>query len=173
MKYLLVLACAIALTDTVYAADHGPVFSYATPVNSEREFSFDAGIVGRNGSQGTQFSTGSGLGYGITPHLTVNAFLPASFGSGSLPESRIVSGGEWSAGASWRFLHSGYERRKADRIHRFTRFGGSRPSTRFRSAGHLAPRTSRCRHARYRNGLSQSVRLGWRRLYPLRGSIAR
>jgi hypothetical protein len=58
MKYLLVLACAIALTDTVYAADHGPVFSYATPVNSEREFSFDTGIVGRNGSQGTQFSTG-------------------------------------------------------------------------------------------------------------------
>ncbi len=75
-------------------------------MNSEREFSFDTGIVGRNGSLGTQFSTGSGFGYGVTPHITVNVFLPASFGSGNLPESRIMSGSEWSTGASWRFLHS-------------------------------------------------------------------
>src|ERR1700684_3036119 len=106
MKSLLVLACAVTLTGTAFAAGHGPVFSYATPVNSERELSFDTGIFGRNGSQGTQLSTGSGFGYGVTPHITVNAFLPASFGSGNLPESRIISGTEWSAGASWRFLHS-------------------------------------------------------------------
>jgi opacity protein-like surface antigen len=105
MKFILVLACAVLATGTAFAADHGPVFSYATPVNSEREFSFDTGIIGRNGSQGTQFSTGSGFGYGITPHITVNAFLPATFGSGSLPESRIVSGSEWSTSASWRFQH--------------------------------------------------------------------
>jgi hypothetical protein len=106
MKYVLALACAVLVTGTALAADHGPVFSYATPVNSEREFSFDTGLIGRYGSLGTQLSTGSGLGYGITPHITLNAFLPATFGSGSLPESRIVSGSEWSAGASWRFLHS-------------------------------------------------------------------
>jgi hypothetical protein len=106
MKYLLVLACAVLATGTALAADHGPVFSYATPVNSEREFSFDTGILGRNGSLGTQLSTGSGFGYGITPHITANIFLPATFGSGSLPESRMVSGSEWSAGASWRFQHS-------------------------------------------------------------------
>jgi len=94
MKYRMVLACAVLVTATASAADHGPVFSYATPVNSERELSFDSGIFGRNGSQGTQLSTGSGLGYGVTPHLTVNAFLPASFGSGNLPESRIISGTE-------------------------------------------------------------------------------
>lgn len=106
MKSLMVLACAFALPGIAVAADHGPVFSYATPVNSQRELSFDTGIFGRSGSQGTQFSTGSGFGYGITPHLTLNAFLPATFGSGSLPESRIVPGSEWSAGASWRFQHS-------------------------------------------------------------------
>ena len=105
MKYLLVLACAVLVTSTAFAADHGPVFGYATPVNSERELSFDTGIFGRYGSQGTQLSTGSGFAYGVTPHITVNAFLPASFGSGDLPESRM-SGTEWSAGASWRFLHS-------------------------------------------------------------------
>jgi hypothetical protein len=106
MKSLLVLVCAFALPGIVFAADHGPVFSYATPVNSQRELSFDAGIFGRSGSQGTQLSTGSSFGYGLTPHVTIDAFLPATFGSGSLPESRIVSGSEWSAGASWRFLHS-------------------------------------------------------------------
>lgn len=106
MRFLMVLACAMALPGVAVAADHGPVFSYATPVNSQGELSFDTGIFGRNGSRGTQFSTGSGFGYGLTPHITINAFLPASFGSGSLPESRIVSGSEWSAGASWRFLHS-------------------------------------------------------------------
>src|SRR5271168_5205482 len=102
----MVLAFALALPGIAVAADHVPVFSYATPVNSQRELSFDTGIFGRNGSQGTQFSTGSGFGYGITPHITVNIFLPASFGSGNRPESRIMSGSEWSAGASWRFLHS-------------------------------------------------------------------
>ena len=106
MKSLMVLACALTLPGIAVAADHGPLFSYATPVNSQRELSFDTGIFGRNGSEGTQLSTGSGFGYGITPHITVNAFLPATFGSGALSESRIVAGSEWSAGASWRFLHS-------------------------------------------------------------------
>jgi len=106
MKSLVVLACAFALPGIAMAADHGPVFSYATPVNSQRELSFDTGIFGRGGSLGTQLSTGSSFGYGLTPHLTINAFLPAAFGSGSLPESRIMPGSEWSAGASWRFLHS-------------------------------------------------------------------
>lgn len=104
--YLLTMACAVALPSVALAADHGPIFSYATPVNSAREFSFDTGIFGRAGSQGTQLSTGSGFGYGLTPHITLNALVPASFGSGALAESRLFSGSEWSAGASWRFLHS-------------------------------------------------------------------
>lgn len=106
MRTILVLACAIALPNLAVAADHGPVFSYATPVNSQRELSFDTGVFGRNGSHGTQFSTGSSIGYGVTPHITVTALFPAMFGSGSLPESRIVPGGEWYAGAAWRFQHS-------------------------------------------------------------------
>ena len=106
MKPILALVSAFALTNTAFATDHGPVFGYATPVNSQGEVSCDTGIYGRNGTRGTQFSTGTGCGYGITPHITVNAFLPATFGSGSLQESRVMPSGEWSAGASWRFLHS-------------------------------------------------------------------
>ena len=41
MKSLMVLACALALPGIAVAADHGPVFGYATPVNSQRELSFD------------------------------------------------------------------------------------------------------------------------------------
>jgi hypothetical protein len=106
MKSSMVLVCALALPGIAFASDHGPIFSYATPVNSQGEVSCDAGIFGRSGSKGSQLSTGTGCGYGITPHITANVFLPATFGSGSLPESRIYPGSEWSAGASWRFLHS-------------------------------------------------------------------
>ena len=106
MKPSMVLACALALPGIAFASDHGPVFSYATPVNSQGEVSCDTGLFGRNGSRGSQFSTGTGCGYGITPHITANVFLPTTFGSGSLSESRIFPGSEWSAGASWRFLHS-------------------------------------------------------------------
>jgi hypothetical protein len=106
MKILSALLCALLSAVSALASDHGPVFGYATPVNSQGEVSCDAGLFGRNGRLGTQFSTGTGCGYGITPHLTVVVFLPVTFGSGSLPESRVMPGSEWSAGASWRFLHS-------------------------------------------------------------------
>ncbi len=36
MKSLTVLACAIALPGIASAADHGPVFSYATPSTQSR-----------------------------------------------------------------------------------------------------------------------------------------
>lgn len=106
MKHLATLACVLALSAPGWASDHGPVFGYATPVNSQGEFSFDSGIFGRHGSTGTQFSTGSQIGYGLTPHLTFTGFFPATFGSGSLPETRVYPTGEWSASASWRFFHS-------------------------------------------------------------------
>jgi len=106
MKTLLLLVSTLVLASSAFADDHGPVFGYATPVNSQGEVSCDTGIFGRNGTRGTQLSTGTGCGYGVTPHFTIDAFLPATFGSGSLPESRIMPGSEWTAGASWRFLHS-------------------------------------------------------------------
>lgn len=106
MKQLTMLACVLALPAPASAAGHGPAFGYATPVNAQGEFSFDSGLFGRYGSQGTQFSTGTQIGYGLTPQLTLNTFMPATFGKGALPETRIFPGGEWSAGASWRFFHS-------------------------------------------------------------------
>ena len=95
-----------ALAGAAYASDHGPVFGYATPVNSEGELSCDTGVYGRYGSLGSQQSTGTGCKYGLTPHVTVMGSFPENFGSGSLPESSVMPGVEWSAGVSWRFLHS-------------------------------------------------------------------
>ena len=51
MKSSMVLACALALPGIALASDHGPVFSYATPVNSQGEVSCDAGLFGRSGSK--------------------------------------------------------------------------------------------------------------------------
>jgi hypothetical protein len=47
MKRLLLLACLLAITVDGRASDHGPVFGYATPVNSQYEWSFDTGLFGR------------------------------------------------------------------------------------------------------------------------------
>jgi hypothetical protein len=106
MKSLALLACVLALVTTASAADHGPAFGYATPVNSQGEWSFDTGVIGRYGSRGTQLTESSQIGYGITPHITWSAVLPATFGSGSLPETRIAGGGEWSSSIAWRFQHA-------------------------------------------------------------------
>jgi hypothetical protein len=44
MKSLMALACVLALPGIALPADHGPVFSYATPVNSQREIRACPGI---------------------------------------------------------------------------------------------------------------------------------
>jgi hypothetical protein len=106
MKIILALACVAALAIPALAADHGPVFGYATPVNSQGEFSFDTGLIGRHGSQGTALTESSQIGYGITPHITLTAVLPATFGGAALPETRMAGGGEWSSSVAWRFQHS-------------------------------------------------------------------
>ena len=106
MKIISFLACALALASAASAADHGPAFGYATPVNSQGEFSFDTGVIGRYGSLGTQLTELSQIGYGITPQVMWSAVLPATFGSGSLPETRLAGGGEWASSLAWRFQHS-------------------------------------------------------------------
>ncbi len=78
MKSHLILACALALPCAAWASDHGPVFSYATPVTWLGDVSLVTGIFGGGGWGGTQLSTGSGFGYGVTPHLTLTFLLPGN-----------------------------------------------------------------------------------------------
>lgn len=106
MKHIAWLICALALVRPARATDHGPAFGYATPVNSQGECSFDTGVIGRHGSLGPQLTVSSLVGCGLTPHITLSAAVPFTFGSGALPETRMAGGGEWSASVAWRFLHS-------------------------------------------------------------------
>ena len=48
MRSFLFLASAFALPTTAFATDHGSVFGYATPVNSQGEISCETGIHGHN-----------------------------------------------------------------------------------------------------------------------------
>jgi hypothetical protein len=87
------------------AAGHGPVFAYATPVNSEDEVSLDFGVQGRaSGSEG-EVSVRPMVGYGITPHLTVNVLTPATVLSNDFSPTRLIGGGELESNIAWRFHH--------------------------------------------------------------------
>ena len=60
-----------------FASGHGPVFGFATPVNSQGETSFDFGAFARNARSGSQTELRTMLGYGVTPHVQVSLVLPA------------------------------------------------------------------------------------------------
>src|SRR5437016_10344241 len=91
--------CAPAL-----ASGHGPVFAFATPVNSQGETSFDFGACGRNAAFGSQTTLRTMVSYGITPQVQVSTVLPALPQAGSLPMS-MMGGGEFEASVAWRFHH--------------------------------------------------------------------
>jgi hypothetical protein len=103
----LAFLCVIFLLPiSAWAAGHGPVFGYATPVNSKGEWSFDYGIFGRNSASGTQIAGRGLIGYGITPHLTFNFTAPAVFANTKLPPTRMQPGDDFEAGLAWRFHHN-------------------------------------------------------------------
>jgi hypothetical protein len=87
-----------------HASGHGPVFGFATPVNSKGEWSFDVGIFARNAVFGSQLATRSMLSYGITPQVQLSLVAPALIQQGSLPMS-MTSGGEFQGNVAWRFHH--------------------------------------------------------------------
>lgn len=98
---------AIALASTsLNASGHGPVFGFATPVNSKGEWSFDFGLFARNASFGSQTTARSMFSYGITPHLQASLVTPALIQQGSLPMTMMAGGGEFQGNVAWRFQHN-------------------------------------------------------------------
>src|SRR5215475_4448607 len=85
MKHLFFLLCGFGFAPFALADGHGPVFGLATPTNSQGEWSFDAGIFGRNTSIGSQASIRGLIAYGFTLHLTLSFTLPAVVGDTPLP----------------------------------------------------------------------------------------
>ena len=105
MKHLLLMPLLLVSTG-LFASGHGPVFGYATPVNSKGEWSFDTGVFGRTSALGTGLASGSMLGYGITPHLQTTFKVPILLNSSFMPAARMTTGMDWQADLGWRFLHN-------------------------------------------------------------------
>jgi hypothetical protein len=94
---------SLLLCSAAFASGHGPVFGFATPVNSEDEVSFDFGVQGRAAGSGFEVGARPMIGYGITPHLTVNFVAPAAGGENNFPYSRLIGSGEFEGNLAWRF----------------------------------------------------------------------
>ena len=78
-RFALFCLCLMIVSSSAYAADHSPLFSYATPVNAEGEFSFDTGLFGRTGSGELSFQLDQGLGMALGRMLPSTPFyLPCS-----------------------------------------------------------------------------------------------
>lgn len=92
------------LAHSAHASGHGPVFGFATPVNSEGEISFDSGVFFRDAAFGSQTEVKSMVSYGITPQIQASVVAPALVQGGALPMS-MMSGGEFLGNVAWRFHH--------------------------------------------------------------------
>src|SRR5437763_916330 len=108
MKKLLAFTTLVALNISAFASGHGPVFGFATPVNSQGEWSFDVGMFGRNASAGSQLPAKSMLSYGITPQVQFSLVAPALIQQGALPMTMMSGGGEFQSNVAWRFHHNPY-----------------------------------------------------------------
>lgn len=101
--WLCFLSLALSVPQ-MQASGHGPVFGFATPVNSQGETSLDFGLLGRDADFGSQLAFKSMLSYGFTPHLQLSLVAPALLKDGQLPMS-MMSGGEFEGNIVWRFQH--------------------------------------------------------------------
>jgi len=90
---------------SVLAQGHGPVFGYATPTNSQGEYSFDAGLLSRSSADGTQLAARGIVTYGFTSFLQIAITTPALLTNTLLPPTRMTGGDDFEAKLGWRFHH--------------------------------------------------------------------
>jgi hypothetical protein len=89
----------------VLAQGHGPVFGYATPTNSQGEYSFDAGLISRSSADGTQVAARGIVTYGFTSFLQIAITTPALLSDTLLPPTHMTGGDDFEAKLGWRFHH--------------------------------------------------------------------
>src|SRR5207248_7052035 len=99
--------CTVLFSTTLaFASGHGPVFGYATPTNSQGEWSVDLGVAGRNSEAGSDTSMRAMLSYGFTPHLMFSVIAPAALTKAASTPTRLMSGHDFESDLSWRFHHN-------------------------------------------------------------------
>ena len=102
---LCVVSLTVSIAVPVWASGHGPVFGYATPTNSQGEWSFDFGLLERNTALGSQLTARSMLTYGFTPFLQVSLTAPAILTNTNLPTTMMTGGDFFQSNLAWRFQH--------------------------------------------------------------------
>src|SRR5689334_4457611 len=106
-KVLLVLSLWTALSSApAFASGHGPVFGYATPTNSQGEWSIDLGLTGRNSEAGSDASVRTMVSYGFTPHLMWSVSAPVALSKAAMTPTRMMGGHDFESDLSWRFHHN-------------------------------------------------------------------
>ena len=97
-------------TTPLWASGHGPLFGLATPTNVKGGWSFDSGLMGRQGSD-TDLMFRAMAGYGITEDLQISFSAPWMIESAPLSPNRftgMMSGGsDLETILSWRFHRKG------------------------------------------------------------------
>jgi hypothetical protein len=106
MRKILVLLATIFASLGAFASGHGPVFGYATPTNSQGEFSFDLGMSGRSGEAGNDLSARFMASYGFTPHLMLSVIAPAPILKAPMTPTRLMTDRDFESQVSWRFHHN-------------------------------------------------------------------
>ena len=105
-RRLAVFLFAAFCASSAMATGHGPVFGYATPVNSTGEWSLDIGFNARHFSAGTDAVIRSMVSYGITPHVQASVIIPGFLESAPGAPTRTMGMGDFEGDLAWRFHHN-------------------------------------------------------------------
>ena len=103
--FALSVCTTLSITARAHASGHGPVFGYATPTNSQGEWSIDLGATGRNTEAGNDTSMRAMLSYGFTPHLMLSVSAPITFTKADTTPTRLMNH-DFESNLSWRVHHN-------------------------------------------------------------------
>ena len=102
-----VISVLLAVTPSVFAADHGPVFGMATPTNPQGGWSLDLGMNARGGAGGFSSALEAVITYGVTQNLKLSLSGPVVFQPDPYPLSMVTTNtpisGDFSGLAWYRF----------------------------------------------------------------------
>jgi hypothetical protein len=105
MRIVWFIVVSLCIAVPVWASGHGPVFGYATPTNSQGEWSFDFGLLERNTAVGSQLTARSIFTYGFTPYMQLSLTTPAIVTDTNLPTTMMTGGDFFESNFAWRFQH--------------------------------------------------------------------
>ena len=105
MRLYLSFFLGLCISVPLWGSGHGPMFGYATPTNSQGEWSFDFGLLERNTALGSQLTARSMFTYGFTPYMQLSLTAPAIVTNTNVPTTMMTGGDFFQSNFAWRFQH--------------------------------------------------------------------